>query len=152
MLESTSNGLEPGIRFCFKVMKMEILIFLNSCYRWYSSIWIASKWFLEWFWARKMDLLVQLLENGSLCVKFHFHENLKGVFELWCFWAYEYDPNSSGNLFRMCLSAHLMVLAMISRNGLFSACLQKWWNLQLQICFGLEVLYLWWFVHFQNNI
>ena len=77
--------LEQGFRKSFQSDKNGILIMHNSCYRSSLSIWAASKWCLEWIWSKRMDLLVQVLENWSLCVKLHFHGNLKSVFELWCF-------------------------------------------------------------------
>ena len=139
MVKSASNDLEPEIRNCFKVMKMVILILLKSCYRSSLSIGTPSKWYLEWIWSKRMDLLVQVLENWSLCVKLHFHGNLKSVFGMWWFWAYDNDPKSSGISFRGCLDAHLVHLAKVSRNGLFCSFLEKWLDLQLQICFRPEV-------------
>lgn len=136
-LNSPQIALNQEFEFGLKVMKMLILIFFKSCYRCFPSIWTASKWCLEWFWTRKLDLLVQVLKIGSLCDETHFHEVLESDFELGWFWDDEDVPNSSGTSFRVCLSAHLVDLAMVSRNGMFCTFYVKWWDFEIKICFRL---------------
>lgn len=124
MLGFTWDGLELQIRKTQKWQKWRFWSSIFACYRSCFMIWKASICHLEWFCAKTLVLLVQVLEVRSSYGNLHILEILRHDFELEVFSDDDDDPKSFRVSFVSVLIIHFVHFVKISWNGLKCSLLQ----------------------------